>query len=484
MPHQERDFLLQLLDLGRTSDTAALLDQALELAVTQAQARHGFLALWDPVTGQRHVTGRGVSGARLQALEAQLSSGVMHAALESGTINTIAQDDPAFSDRASVVRNAIPAVLCVRVPGRSAPIGVLYLQEHVPGGPFGPPHVRALERLARALSSAALAHLAEQRLLAPDPTAAPRASLRDANRFVGRSHATAQVLHAVRRASRLREPVLLLGPTGTGKTTLAGVLHANSPCADGPFVSVSCANLTPELADATLFGTRRGGFTGAVDRDGSVHQADGGTLFLDEVGDLPQATQARLLTFLDGGVYTPVGGRRERTAKVRIVSATDRNLDHESAQGTFKSSLLFRLQRVRIALAPLSERRDDIAPIAHALAERVCARNDLPPMRLSSAVLAYWAEQPWPGNVRALERHVIDGISRALDHDDRTVRWEHLAHTGASDQSFHGQLRAAKRRILSDAIEQSASRADAIAALGLSRSRFYELLKELDLTGG
>ncbi len=195
----------------------------------------------------------------------------------------------------------------------------------------------------------------------------------------------------------------LLGETGTGKTHTAERIHRLSPRAAGPFVAVNCAELSPTIIEAELFGYRAGAFTGAQARmAGRFEQAAGGSLFLDEIGDMPMDAQTRLLRVLQSGEFTSVGGTRAIKADVRIIAATHKNLPELIAEGSFREDLYYRLNVIPITLPPLRQRGEDIALLArHFLG--TAAREGLPRKRLDESGSARLLAYDWPGNVRELE---------------------------------------------------------------------------------
>jgi len=207
-------------------------------------------------------------------------------------------------------------------------------------------------------------------------------------------------------------PVLLTGENGTGKSVLARRLHLLSGRRAGPFVLVNCPTLSEELLASELFGHARGAFTGAVrDQAGRVEAAAGGTLFLDEIAEIPPPLQAKLLRFLQDREFERLGESRTRTADVRIVAATNRDLEAEVAAGRFRQDLLFRLNTVELIVPPLRERREDIVPLARRFLAFFGRATPRAPLQLDAAAEAALSGYSWPGNVRelrnALERAVI-----------------------------------------------------------------------------
>ena len=218
--------------------------------------------------------------------------------------------------------------------------------------------------------------------------------------LIGRSPAIARLRDMVRRLGPASIPILVLGPTGTGKELVARALHACSPRHAGPFVPVHCGALPAELLESELFGHLKGSFTGAHrDQPGLVETAHRGTLFLDEVGEMPPAMQVKLLRFLQEGTFVPVGGRVQKRAEVRIVAATHRELDPMVASGAFREDFYYRLRGMVLRTPALAERPDDVTLLAARF-----LRQAAPRARLTGDALAYLAACAWPGNVRELRQ--------------------------------------------------------------------------------
>ncbi len=215
-------------------------------------------------------------------------------------------------------------------------------------------------------------------------------------------------LEMAARVAPAEASVLLLGENGTGKGVLARWLHAQSRRAGGPFVVISCPTLTEELLASELFGHAKGAFTGATrDREGRLEAARGGTVFLDEVSEISPGLQAKLLRFLQEKQFERLGENRTRRADVRIVAATNRNLDEAVKAGRFREDLLFRLNTVQISLPPLRERREDIPMLARRFLDFFARQARRPTPELSPQALATLLSYPWPGNIREL-RNILE----------------------------------------------------------------------------
>jgi len=264
--------------------------------------------------------------------------------------------------------------------------------------PFTPAQIRAVvERLRERRRLRARVETLEDRLAGADPDA------------LLETHSTAMqaALSLLRRAAVSDATVLLRGENGTGKSVLARTLHRLSPRAERPFVTVSAPTLSDQLLVSELFGHARGAFTGAVrDAAGKVEAAEGGTLFLDEIGELGPSTQAQLLRFLQEKAFERVGETRTRHADVRIVSATNRELEKDVQAGRFREDLLYRLNVVEIRVPPLRERREDILPMAQRMLRHFAASLRRPALDFAAETAPVLDGYPWPGNVRELRNAV------------------------------------------------------------------------------
>src|SRR5205085_6451569 len=218
--------------------------------------------------------------------------------------------------------------------------------------------------------------------------------------FVCASTAMQRVADQIQRLQGSDLTVLITGESGTGKDLVARAIHAGSPRRDSMFLPYNCTSATRELADSQLFGHRRGSFTGAVaDSPGVLRTAIGGTLFLDEVGDLPLDLQPKRLRFLEQGEVLPVGDTRPQRVDVRVVAATNADLEHRVADGKFREDLFYRLSVIRIHVPPLRERREEIPHLSTFFLREASERLSRPNIRLSADTLDIFDTFPWPGNV-------------------------------------------------------------------------------------
>jgi hydrogenase-4 transcriptional activator len=232
--------------------------------------------------------------------------------------------------------------------------------------------------------------------------------------FVCASAAMQRVADQIQRLQGNDLTVLITGESGTGKDLVARAIHAGSLRRNSMFLPYNCTSATRELADSQLFGHRRGSFTGAVaDQPGVLRTAVGGTLFLDEVGDLPLDVQPKLLRFLEQGEVLPVGDTRPQRVDVRVVAATNADLEQRVADGKFREDLFYRLSVIRIHVPPLRDRREEIPHLSTYFLREACDRLAKPGVRLGADTLDLFDAFPWPGNVRQLRNEVQRAVAMA-----------------------------------------------------------------------
>ncbi len=240
--------------------------------------------------------------------------------------------------------------------------------------------------------------------------------------IVAESTAMKRVLKQVQRLAPTDVTVLLTGETGTGKSLIAGAIHANSPRREGTLVTVNCAALTETLLESELFGHEKGAFTGAHKaRIGRFQQAHGGTLFLDEVGEMSPAIQAKVLRAIEEQVIYRLGGSREIHVDVRIMAATNQDLARAVEEGRFRRDLYYRLNVAPLHIPPLRERRKDILPLAERFLRQFCLERNRPLLRLSDQAREALLTYHWPGNIREL-RNVMERVSLFCDGPEVQVR--------------------------------------------------------------
>ncbi len=270
------------------------------------------------------------------------------------------------------------------------------------------------------------------------------------NRIVGESRTMMELRARITRYARTEATVLVTGETGTGKELIARLLHDLSPRRRAQFVTVNCAALPGPLAESELFGSTRGAYTGAVQRrSGLFSRANGGSLFLDEFGELAPEVQSKLLRALESGTYRPIGASREEHADVRIIAATNRDLETSVQQGTFRADLYYRINVLHIFAPPLRNHRGDIPQIVGViLADLLPARSRV---RVTESAMIELLNAPWPGNVRELKnvlhRSLVMSGGGVIEHlEDDSQSRERGGLTGRSQTTTTGGLVGALRR--------------------------------------
>ena len=392
------------------------------------------------------------------------------------------------------------AIVDLRMPGEDglaflrkaadiAPVPCIMLTAYASGGnTIEAMKLGAFDHLTKPVARAALVQALERALQsarAAEPAETADGMVMDADDFelVSSSEAMREVFKRIGMAAGSDATVLVLGETGTGKELVARALHRASARAARPFVAVNCAAIPAELMESELFGHVKGAFTGATaDRLGRFREADGGTLFLDEIGDMPLATQAKILRVLQEREITPVGGTRVLPVDVRVVAATHRDLPAAVAEGRFREDLWYRLQVVPLVLPPLRERLGDVLLLAEHFLRRI---GGAVPKRLSAAAARRLIGHRWPGNVRELRNAMERAAIMAHGHfiEAEHIDLQPVAASAGVDIAWDGTLADAVAQVEREMVrralaETGGNRAEAARRLGLSRQQLYRKLAE------
>jgi two-component system NtrC family response regulator len=301
--------------------------------------------------------------------------------------------------------------------------------------------------------------------------------------IVAASPAMLKVHRLIEKVAPTQATVLLLGESGTGKECLARALHALSARAGKPMVAINCAAIPETLLESELFGYERGAFTGAVRQSiGRIEGADGGTLFLDEIGDMPLPLQGKLLRFLQERVIERIGGREQISIDVRIVAATNRDLESAMKQGAFREDLYYRISEMVVAIPALRERDSDALLIANFFLKQASQRHGRGPLRFTPEAVRSIEQHPWPGNVRELENRISRSVIMA---EGKNVTAADLGFAAPSEQgSAMLTLREVRRRAVAQAVQRalalSGGRVSVAAKmLGITRPTLYDLMDEM-----
>jgi len=311
--------------------------------------------------------------------------------------------------------------------------------------------------------------------------------------LVEQSPVSKNLKQQVVRVAGLDTTVLITGESGTGKSTLARLIHQSSARKGGPFVAVSCAALPRDLIEAELFGHERGAFTGAVAaRPGRAEMAEGGTLFLDEIGDMPIELQPKLLTFLEDRMVQRLGGTRQRHVNVRVIAATHQDLENLCAHKRFRQDLFFRLNVLSLAVPPLRTRREDLKDLVSDVLMRIARQRRCPPFMVTEEATIALRNHDWPGNIRELE-NVLESATAFCSHGRIThedLKFSSLSlprsnghASAAAVQSFAGRtLKDMERQAVADTLRMcNGNKAEAARRLGISEKGFYNKIKRFSL---
>lgn len=304
--------------------------------------------------------------------------------------------------------------------------------------------------------------------------------------IIGRDHNMLAVFNLIRDLADANVPVLIEGESGTGKELVAAAIHNEGFRADKLFVPVNCGALPEALLESELFGHVRGAFTGAVrDKKGRFEIADGGTIFLDEIGDIPASMQVKLLRVLQEGMFERVGSEKTEKVDVRIISATNKNLKEEMAEGRFREDLYYRLNVVPVVLPPLRERRNDIPLLVEYVLKKEMQNTEKEGIALSKEAMGFMMSYDWPGNVRELQNWIQFALIKCKD---TLIRLEHLPPHNINQRSDNGlipNLGKRRKRKLDIASVQRAlketnnNRVEAARRLGVSRATLYRFLDNI-----
>jgi transcriptional regulator with GAF, ATPase, and Fis domain len=476
-------------ELLQLEDYDQMLDVLVRRSLDLLRAERGFLVLKRGETGELDFrVVRNWNAEELSEGREPVSRSIVAEALRLGKPLLVedALGDPRFSSHESVQDLGLRTVLAAPLIAEGRPVGALYLESRSAERLFEPQDLELFTRVlvlaSRALAACAKRLGLEQRasLLEKDLLARY-----DFAGIVTRDAAFLKLLQTVAQVAGSDLPVLVQGPSGSGKELVSRALHLNSPRARGPFLTLNCGAISPQLLESELFGHVKGAFTGAVaDRVGMIPQAGGGTLFLDEVGELPRELQVKLLRTLQFGEVQPVGSARPQSVNVRFVAATNRDLEQEVREGRFREDLLYRLNAITLHLPPLKERPDDILPLfQHFLGQAARRAGREAPKagaELERALQAYG----WPGNVRELENEAgrllaltPPGLPLSVERLSRRITQAVLA-----EQESLLSLEEREREVIALHLRLAGgNRSQAARSLGISREGLRTKMKRLGL---
>ncbi len=465
-------------DILNVSDEEDLYDLALTTATQETGAERGFLGLavegeeadpyaldvvrfWDPERGQRAQT--------LEMSESILSM------IQRDRKALLVRDIPERHEfGASVADLKIRSFICVPISHGSRFLGLIYVDTRDNREQFDRSDLEFVGAVGR-LTGVCLENLRMRAKLERQNERVR--SLVGGGQLIGECEAMQRVFHIVEKVAPTDTSVLIIGENGTGKELIARAIHAQSTRKDRPFVPVNCAAIPPTLVESELFGYEKGAFTGAHETTiGKFELADGGTLFLDEIGEMPLDMQVKILRALQERKFFRVGGKKEISVNIRVISATNKDLQQATQQGTFREDLYFRLAVVTINVPPLRERGDDILKIAESFLSQGPT-----PIELTKAAKDCLLAYSWPGNIRelcnVLEQAAILGDGKKITPSDLP---RHIGKTRGQKMLFRLKtLAEVEKRYIQRVLEETeGNKAKAANILGISRETLYQKLKQ------
>jgi two-component system, NtrC family, response regulator HydG len=439
--------------------------------------------------------GNGLEGASVFGLDRvhgpdeaiRISRSIAERALREGS--SVLISDPPFKEgyeSESLSEARVSALLCVPLMMIDKPLGLLYLDTSQPDVEFDQDHLQLVSAIA-AITTVAIENARQFEWLESEN----ERLLADVNiehNMVGESQVMKQVYQFISKVAPTDSTVLITGESGTGKELAARALHQNSKRCGRPFVGVNCAALAETLLESELFGHEKGAFTGALaTRKGRLEVADGGTLFLDEIAEISPALQVKLLRVLQEREFERVGGTRTIKVDVRLIAATNKDLEEAIAAGAFRQDLYYRLNVVELAMPALRERTEDIPLLANYFAGKHGEKCNRKVLGLSAEAEARLKNYDWPGNVRelenAIERAVVLGTTeRILPEDLPEAVLETEAEVNTSPHGYHEAVSQTKRKIILTALEKAKGNyTEAAKFLGVHPNYLHRLVRNLNL---
>ncbi len=394
-------------------------------------------------------------------------------------------EDPTLATQ-SIRESKARSLICVPLLAFEGILGAIYLDTADIGARFDDQHLQLMLALARIAAGAFESALRITRLQKENRSL--REELRIEHNMIGESAEMKRVYQFIAKVAPTDMTVLIRGESGTGKELVAQAIHRNSKRADEPFVAINCAALAETLLEAELFGHERGAFTGAVaQKKGKLEIADGGSVFLDEVGEISPGVQAKLLRALQTHRFERVGGTRPIETDIRVIAATNRELEDAIRDGTFRQDLYYRINVLALTVPPLRQRRDDIPLLAAYFAAQACRRVKRGIMGISAAVRALLMQYDWPGNVRelenAIERAVVLGAGDQIQPEDLP---EALLESGTAASpsigGYHQAINELKKELIIRAVtDANGNYTEAAKRLGLHPNHLHRIIRNMGI---
>jgi len=475
------------------ADVTGLLTQIIDSATALTEGEASSLMLVNPENNKLYFEiALGPKGPSVKQYSVNMGEGIAGWVAEKNTsliVNDVQNDQRFYPDIARKIGFPTTSILAVPMRVKDQLVGVVEIINKRGGKKFTEEDLQWLEMFSTQAAIAVQNARSYQKVR--DELSALQDKVQEGegwHTFVFESKVIRDRLEIARKVAETESSVLLLGESGVGKELFAEQIHLSSPRKSGPFVRVNCAAIPEALLESELFGHVKGAFTDAIaDRRGRFELADGGTLFLDEIADMALPLQAKLLRVLQSKTFERIGASEPVTVNVRIIAATNRNLEKAVANGQFRSDLFYRLNVLPIQIPPLRERREDIPPLADFFLRKHSRETKKQITGFTDDALAVLLSYGWPGNVRELENAVERAV--VLARDDR-IRPEALALTPGSamadgeyaERTLREALNIFKKHFITKALEANGWHQTRTAkALDIQRSYLSKLVKELGI---
>ena len=389
-------------------------------------------------------------------------------------------------DVESLAASQVRSLLCVPLTVFQRVIGCVYLDSDTLTSRLNEEHLQLVTAIA-GISAVALENARRLHWL-EEENERLTVEISQERSLVGEGERMKEVYQFLKRVAPTESTVLIEGESGTGKELAARALHRNSPRATKPFVAINCAAIPETLLESDLFGHERGAFTGAASqKKGRLEVADGGVIFLDEIGELAFPLQVKLLRVLQEREFERVGGNHPIKVDIRVIAATNCNLEQAVREGRFRQDLYYRLAVLKITMPSLRERREDIPMLVRHFVQKHAKRCKVKPRPVSREALARLVNYDWPGNVRelenAIERALVLGSSEMILPEDLPESLlESPTAPEMSEAKYHAAVKELKKQLILDAVEQTqGSYADAARILGVHPNYLHRLIRNLEL---
>ncbi len=450
--------------MNEVFETDELLLRALDLAVSFLAAERGAIILLNPVTKDLELKVAREIESETEEDALRISKQVITEVTETEEPLIIedAQLDSRVNRNMSVVMYNILSILCVPLKIRDQIVGTVYLDHRSLPNVFSKEDLEFMKAFGSLISTALEKSRLYQKLSEELYQLKDELTVRyNYPEVIGKGEKMQEIFNVIERVANSKTSVLLLGESGTGKELIAHLVHKRSNRSDKPFVKVNCAALPESLLESELFGIEEKVATGVRSRKGKFEQAHGGTIFLDEVGDMTLSTQAKVLRVLQEREFERVGASQTTQINIRVIAATNMDLEEKIENKTFRKDLYYRLNPVTIKLTPLRERKEDIPFLVDFFLEKYSKENNKPKLRIASDVMSAFLDYPWPGNIRDLSNVIEQGTLLSEGNTLTSKVLPLYLKTGNKFPKFTGGgkldeiLRSVERQIILSALESS-----------------------------